>query len=103
MGETRAGEATLVDHRVHVREPVLRRRREAPAPGFRDEVELGVLERGECADVARRMDDYLLALDGGVEVRHDAYRPGPALGQHERLRWRPILAARAKRAACELV
>src|SRR5215204_3402982 len=49
------------------------------------------------------MDDDLLALERGVEIWDDADGPGPVLGQDERLRGRPILAARAERARLQLV
>jgi hypothetical protein len=48
-----------------------------------------------------RVDDDLLPLERGVEVRHDADSPGVA--DPKRLRRRSIFPAGAKRAALELV
>jgi hypothetical protein len=47
------------------------------------------------------MDDDLLALERGVEVRHDAH--APRLADPQRLGRRAILATRAERALLELL
>src|SRR5205814_8903772 len=53
------------------------------------------------AHVARRGDDHLLALEGRIQVRHDAHRPRLAFAVH--LGWRAVLAPRAERAIGELL
>src|SRR2546429_3004846 len=50
----------------------------------------------------RRVHDDLLPLEGGVEVRYDAYRPLCGVANAERLGWRSVLAPCAEGALVEL-
>src|SRR5829696_10281531 len=100
--EAGTGGPTLVDHRVHVREALAGRGLEPPPPRLGRQLELAIFERGERAHVTWRVDDDLLALERGVEIRDDAHGPAAVLGQDERLRRRPVLAARAERARVPL-
>src|SRR5436190_2886397 len=52
--------------------------------------------------MAAAVDDDLLPLERGIEVRDDAYAPLAVLGQHERLRRRHCFVPRAERARFEL-
>src|SRR5207244_10031613 len=56
----------------------------------------------ERADVARRVDDDLLPLEGGVEVRHHANEPGRDAADTKRLGRGAVLAPLAERALVEL-
>jgi len=70
--------------------------------------ELVVRELRERTGVSRRVDDDLLPLEGGIEVRHDANAPAGGVGtsravRHgEALRRRPVLPPFAERALVEL-
>jgi hypothetical protein len=75
----------------------------ARSPGLCDEAELRGVEIGDRADVIRRVDDDLLAVEGRELVRDDPDRPAgcvgrPVLGQGEDLRRGLILASLAERA-----
>jgi len=99
--EARPCGATFVDECVDVAEALFARCPDPVAPGLRDD--RGVLRRelGEGAQVVGGMDDHLLALEGRVEVRHDAY--APRVADRERLRRSAVLAACAERARVELL
>jgi hypothetical protein len=71
-------------------------------PGLGDEPDLIVVELGERADVIRGVDDDLLALEGGVEVRDDADSPR-VVAEAQDLRRSAVLAAGAERTAFELL
>jgi len=99
--EARARVAALVHERVEI---ALRVSLAAAAPCLGDEVELRVLELGERACVPWAVDDDLLPLERGKEVRDDAYGPGLlAFRQPQRLRWRAVLAAGAERTLVQLL
>ena len=104
MREAPAGRAALVDQRVDVTA--------GPGPcgpGGGDRAHLFRAELGEAADVARRVNDYLLPLECGVEVGYDAHLPAgsvwlaPFGGDREHLRRGAILPSLAERALVELV
>ena len=64
--------AALVDQRVQIP----RRLGQAPSlPGFADEVELVVRQVGDRTQMLRGVDDDLLPLERGIEVRDDANAP----------------------------
>src|SRR4051812_35759945 len=99
MGLVDAGEEHLA---------LLPRRLGAGAPGLGDQLELRELELGDRAHVLRRVDDYLLVLEGRVLVRHDAHLPARRVRrtvarQREQLGRGALLAALAKRARGELL
>jgi hypothetical protein len=71
--EARAGTPPLVHERMEI---ALRMSLRPQAPCRRDEIELRVPELRDRPDVARAVDDHLLALERRVEVRDDPYRPG---------------------------
>jgi hypothetical protein len=71
-------------------------------PRLRDRGDLLVGQLCERPDVARRVDDDLLALEGGIEVRDDSDEPARVAADAKRLGWRSLLAPRAERAAGEL-
>src|SRR3954447_2846982 len=69
----------------------------ASLPRLRDEVERRVAQLADRADVLGAVDDDLLALQRGIEVRDDADAPpGRAAPEAERLRWRHLLVAGAE-------
>ena len=88
MRQARAGLAALVDA-ARERSEALGRVPPRPraAPGLGDERRARVVQLGERADMSRRVDDDLLALERRVEVRA---RPGPTS---------PACPARGRRAA----
>jgi hypothetical protein len=97
MRETGPGRSSFVDECMDVLEAVVQTGAPALLPRVSDELKLCVFEIGERVDVARRVDDDLLALEGGVQVRHDANLPSrrvwlAPLGQYERLGRGPAFA-----------
>jgi hypothetical protein len=103
--QARPGHAALVDQRVDVRRAGCGHAR---MPSFGDEGDLLIVEVGERADVARRVDDDLLALEGWIEVGDDPYAPArrvrlaPLGRQCKDLGWRAVLASLAEGAGLEL-
>jgi hypothetical protein len=102
MRQTRAGRSALVDQRVDVVEAFLTRGFPPCLPGLRDRRNLVVAQLGERAHVSGRVHDDLLPLEGGVQVRHDAYRPRRDAADAERLRRSSVLAPFAEGALVEL-
>lgn len=98
----RAGLSALVHERVDVGKPRRPRGGRALLPGGGDGTELVGPKLGERQDMARRVNDDLLALERGVEVRNDANLPARgvplavATAERERLRRRELLAALAE-------
>jgi hypothetical protein len=72
------------------------------SPRLGDRAKLGVLELGERAHVARRVDHDLLPRERGVEVRDDAHEPVLGGSDAVRLGRCPVLAALAEGTLVEL-
>jgi hypothetical protein len=72
-----------------------------PLPRFCDEIEPLVGEVRDRASVLRRVDDDLLPLERGVEVRDDA--DAPRVAERQRLGWRAVLVSRVERAGLQLL
>jgi hypothetical protein len=73
-------------------------------PCLGDEIEGRIVEVAEGPPVLETVNDDLLALEGRVEVRDDAYAPARRpVAQAECLRRRAVLTAGIERAALELV
>jgi hypothetical protein len=96
VGKAGAGQPPLVDEREHFGLPV-----HPLLPGFGDERHLRVFELGEGADMLGRVDDDLLPLERGVEVRNDPNSPG--VTDPKRLGRRSVLTAGAEGATLELI
>jgi hypothetical protein len=71
-----------------------------PAPCLCDVAQLAGGQLGDRSRVPRRMDDDLLALERGVEVRHDPN--APRVADPQRLGRRAVLPTRAEGALLEL-
>jgi hypothetical protein len=98
--KARAGRLSFVDESVQV---ALRHCGAPPLPGLRNEIELLVDEFADRTRVPWHMNRHLLAVECRVQIGNDAYLPGPALGKHEGVRRRTVLAAGAERALLELL
>jgi hypothetical protein len=72
-------------------------------PRLCDEVELRVFQVADRAHVAPALNDDLLSLERGIEVRDDAYAPVPLVREHERLRRRHVLVPRTERTRLEFL
>jgi hypothetical protein len=98
MREAGAGRATFVDYCVEVSEAFRPCDPGSRLPRAGCGGDLRVRELGQGAYVPGRMDNDFLALERRVEVRDNPDLPArgvrlPALGQRERLRRCPVLAA----------
>jgi hypothetical protein len=102
MGQARARRASLVDQCVDVRKALLPCRIEACVPRDGNGGDLLVAQLGERPYVTWRMDDDLLPVEGRIEVRDDADRPGELPANAEGLGGRSVLAPFAERALVEL-
>jgi hypothetical protein len=107
MGQARSGCLALVDP-CEEDEAVFPSCAGACPPGLGDEAELRRAEVGDRADVLRRVDDDLLAIEGREFVRDDPNGPAgcvgrPALGQCEDLGRGLILVSLAERARFALL
>jgi len=102
MGQTRAGRRALVDQRVDIGEALRMRHFPPRLPGLCDRSDLVVAQFGERTRVSRRVHDDFLPLEGGVEVRHDAYHPGCDVADAKRLGRCPVLAPLAEGTLVEL-
>ena len=107
--EARAGRASLVHERLHVRDAFRAQGPRTRAPRLGDRVQLFRCQLTERMDVARRVDDDLVVRERGVEVRDDPDPPPRRVGdasraaEDERLRRRLRLVALAERAASGIV
>jgi hypothetical protein len=92
-----------------VREAGLARSREARVPGQGDRSQLVVGQLCDRSHMTRSVDDDLLVLERGEEVRHHAHLPAITVrlaagrSNGEGLRRRPVLAPLAERALLELL
>jgi hypothetical protein len=109
MGKAGTGLTALVHEGVHVSEPLRARGLRPLSPGERDAAELLLVEFREAARVPRDVDDDLLPLEGGEEIRDDPDLPpggvwvAQLLGEREGLRRRALFATRTERARGELL
>src|SRR5438445_631960 len=102
MRQTGAGFAAFVDECMHVRESLATRGCGALAPCGCHAVDLLVGQLRERAHVTGRVDDDLLPLERGIEVRDDAHDPARLAADAKCLRRRAVLAPLAERTLVEL-
>jgi hypothetical protein len=98
--ETRPRLASFVEQRVQV---ALSLGSSPPLPGFRDEIQLVVVDLRERTHVVRRVHDHLLAVERRIEIGNDADPPFPLLREYERLRRRHVLVTRFERTGRQLL
>src|SRR6266516_8120607 len=98
MRQARSGLTPLVDQRVDVTRVGFR----TESPRLCGERHFGVVELRHGPDMPTTVHYDLLPLERGIEVRDDARPPVTVLGQHERLRRRHFLVARAEGTRFEL-
>ncbi len=98
--QARSRLGALVHECVQVAVP----RRGPRLPGLRDGGDLVVRQLREEVAMPRRVDDDLLALEGRIEIRHDAHLP-PLVADRDpqRLGRRPLLTPCTERARLELL
>jgi hypothetical protein len=87
---------------VDIGKAVIPGRIEACLPRSGDRGNLLVGQFGKRPDVARRMDDDLLPLEGRIKVRDDPNDPGGLVADAEGLRRRAILSPCTERALGKL-